>query len=278
MSKAKPARESQQLILPTNQDDQAMAWSESASNYDAEFLDPFREHVENPLLNFIEDIPSEAAANMKVADLGCGTGPLLPTLIAKFQQVYALDFASEMLTECRKRLSENQLEKVTFLNRAMHDLDDLKTSLDLAFSVNSLVMPDLRVVSMTLKKIFQSLKSGGQFMGVVPSIDAIHHHTLMLWDVYLEQGYTMEEAERLVSTNLEHHMYDFALGRFRFGDLYQKFWQPDELKFHLQKAGFIDIQMVKLEYPWDDSLAGFKFLKQHPPTWDWTFRAFKPQG
>ena len=34
--------------------------------------------------------------------------------------------------------------------------------------------------------------------------------------------------------------------------------------------------MVRLEYPWDDSLAGYKLLKNHPKTWDWTFEARRP--
>lgn len=275
MSKSRSAKVVPELNLPTNRDDQALAWSESAAKYDEEFLDPFRDHVENPLLRMIEAIDPAQAAQMHVADLGCGTGPLLQVLIDKFQQVYALDFAAEMLTACRARLGEPESQKVVFLNRAMHELDDLAGKLDLAFSVNSLVMPDLRVVDTTLRSIFRSLKPGGHFMGVVPSIDAIHHHTLMLWDVYLDQGYSMEEAERLVGTHIEHHMYDFALGRFRFGDLYQKFWQPDELVYHLKKAGFSDVKMVKLEYPWDDSLAGYKHLKDHPRTWDWTFDALR---
>lgn len=253
-----------------------MAWSDSAAKYDTEFLDPFRDNVENPLLAMIASIPDDLAGAMHVADLGCGTGPLLQVLINKFGKVYALDFAAEMLAACRSRLGEDASQKVAFLNRAMHELEDLSGTLDLAYSVNSLVMPDLRVVDKTLKNIFLALKPGGQFMGVVPSIDAIHHHTLMLWDTYLDQGYSMEEAERLVATHMEHHMYDFALGRFKFGELFQKFWQPDELRYHLKKAGFVNITLVKLEYPWDDSLAGYKHLKEHPRTWDWTFEAHRP--
>lgn len=273
MEKKKKSQAEMPLPLPTNSDDQARAWSDSAARYDDEFLDPFRDHVDNPLLKMILEIDPETARTMHVADLGCGTGPLLPHLIDRFGKVYALDFAAEMLTACRKRLGAKKAAKIAFLNRAMHELDDLNGTLDLAFSVNSLVMPDLRVVNKTLGNIWQSLKPGGKFMGVVPSVDGIHHHTLMLWDAYLDDGYAMEEAERLVATHMEHHLYDFSLGRFKFGDLDQKFWQPDELKYHLQKVGFTDTRLVKLEYPWDDSLAGYKQLKSHPRTWDWTFCA-----
>lgn len=275
---AKPKTKSVDIVLPTHKDAQATAWSESAAQYGSEFLDPFRDSVVNPLLAMLGEIDAEASKTMTAADLGCGTGPLLPYLLNQFKDVVALDFASEMLAQCRERLGAEKSGRVRYLNRAMHELDDLSGTLDVAVTVNSLVMPDLRVVDKTLRAIFAALKPGGHFLGVVPSIDAIHHHGLMLWDAYLDQGYSMEEAEKLVATHMEHHMYNFAFGRFRFGQLDQKFWQPEELRYHLAKAGFTRIRMVKLEYPWDDSLAGYKILKNHPKTWDWTFEAIKPEA
>lgn len=261
--------------LPRSDDDQASAWSGSAADYAAEFLDPFRDSIENPLLGFLDEISGDTARSMTVADLGCGTGPLLPHLVDRFGSVIALDFAEGMLEACRKRLGPKRSAKVRFLNRAMHELDDLAGSLDIAAAVNSLVMPDPRVVDTTLRKIFDSLKPGGQFLGVVPSVDAIHHHTLMLWDAYLDQGYSLEESQRLVATHMEHPLYDFSFGKFEFGAIRQKFWQPDELAFRLRKAGFASVALVKLEYPWDESLAGYKILKNHPKTWDWTFKAIR---
>ena len=79
MDKKKKKNETK-IQLPTNSDTQARAWSQSAANYDDEFLDPFRDHVDNPLLKMILEIETEKAKEMKVADLGCGTGAMLPLL------------------------------------------------------------------------------------------------------------------------------------------------------------------------------------------------------
>ncbi len=65
------------------------------ARYDELFLDPFARGVVNPLgdaLAAVADAPSKA-----VADLGCGTGPLLPSLAERFGKVIALDFAPAML-------------------------------------------------------------------------------------------------------------------------------------------------------------------------------------
>ena len=63
--------------------------------YDELFLDAFDPDVENPLLDRLERIPD--AERKTVADLGCGTGRLLPSLVGRFGRVIALDFAPAMI-------------------------------------------------------------------------------------------------------------------------------------------------------------------------------------
>jgi SAM-dependent methyltransferase len=249
-----------------NQDRQ---WSRHAARYDEVFLDPYLPGVENPLLPALDAIPG--AGRKTVADLGCGAGPLLPYLVERFGRVIALDFAPGMLERARERLGP-KADHVTFLQRPMHDLDDLAGQLDVAVAVNSLVMPDVRVIDQTLQSIRASLKPGGEFLGIVPSIDAIIYHTMLLMDKALEKGLPPREAERLAALQAERRYYDFAFGRFRFQGLHQKFWQPFELEHRFTKAGFIGIRLGKVLYPWDESLAGSEDLKDLPRSWDWFFR------
>ena len=85
-------------------DRQDRQWSRAAARYDDLFLDPFRPGVENPLLDAIRAIAEPASKT--VADLGCGTGPLLPELVERFGEVVALDFAPGMIEKARKRLGK----------------------------------------------------------------------------------------------------------------------------------------------------------------------------
>ncbi len=248
---------------------QSRHWSRRAAQYDELFLDPYGPTVENPLWDALAAVPG--SANKTAADLGCGTGPLLPYLSRHFGRVIALDFALEMLKRTAHRLGPDAAARVSFFERPMHDLEEFTGQFDVAVAVNSLIMPDIRVIDQTLRTIRQSLKPGGQFLGVVPSIDAISYHIMLLMDQSLDQGSGPKEAERLAALHVERRHYDFAFGYFQYEGLRQKFWWPFELEYRLAKAGFTGTTLGKVLYPWDDNLAGGAVLSGLPPSWDWFF-------
>jgi SAM-dependent methyltransferase len=249
-------------------------WSRHARCYEDIFLDPYAPGVENPLWTELDAIPD--AGRKTVVDLGCGTGPLLLHLAARFGRVIALDFAPGMIDRARGRLGPEAADRITFLTRPMHELDDLAGQVDVAVAVNSLVMPDICLIDRTLRAIRASLRPGGLFLGIVPSIDAIAYHTMLLVDRALERGLPPKEAERLAAVQAERRYYDFLFGRFRFQGLHQKFWQPFEIEHRLTKSGFTSVTLGKVLYPWDDSLANADELSEFPRSWDWSFRCSSP--
>jgi SAM-dependent methyltransferase len=245
-------------------------WSRHAAKYSDLFLDPYQPGVENPVLAALDRVPNPE--RRIVADLGCGTGPLLPRLVGRFGSVVAIDFAPAMLAHARARLGPAAVN-VVFENRAMHDLEDYLGRFDVAVAVNSLVMPDVREIDRTLRAIHASLKPDGLFLGIVPAIDAIYYQTLLLMDQALDSGRSPEEAERLAAYYSEHRYYNFSFGRFRFRGLRQKFWQPFEIRYRMKKAGFQTVELDQVLYPWDDNLVGGDSFATHPRSWDWTFAA-----
>jgi SAM-dependent methyltransferase len=249
-----------------NQDRQ---WSRHAARYDEIFLDPYGPGVENPLWDALTAVPG--ARRKTVADLGCGTGPLLPHLAERFDRVIALDFARGMLKHARARLGPEAAARVTFVERPMHDLELFCGKLDVAVAINSLVMPDVRLIDRTLRSIHASLRPGGQFMGIVPSIDAIVYHLMLLTDQALEQGFERKEALRIAAMRGDSRHYDFAFGQFHFQGLRQKFWQPFEVEHRLAKAGFKATTLSKVLYPWDSDLPSGADLAGFPRSWDWFF-------
>ncbi len=250
---------------------QARHWSRHAAVYDDVFLDPYGPGVENPLWKALAGVPEPSRKT--IADLGCGTGPLIPYLAERFESVIALDFAPEMLKCAQRRLRPDLVDRVTFLERPMHDLGDLAGRLDVAVSVNSLVMPDVRLIDRTLGAIRASLRPGGQFMGIVPAMDAIAYLIMLLMDEALDQGLAAGEAEKHAALHAERRLYDFAFGRFQFEGLKQKFWQAFEVEHRLCKAGFALTSIAKVFYPWDECQTGGSTLAGFPPSWDWFFLA-----
>jgi SAM-dependent methyltransferase len=258
--------------LSTNElHNQDRHWSRHAARYDELFLDPYGSDVANPMWEALGAIPE--TAKKTVADLGCGIGPLLPYLTERFNRVIALDFAPKMLKCAAERLSPLTAARVSFLERPMHNLDDLVGQLDVAVAINSLVMPDVRLLDRTLRSIRASLRPGSQFLGIVPSMDTISYHLLLLLDQGLDHGLSMKEAKRFAALHAERRYYDFAFGEFHFEGLRQKFWQPFEVEYRLNKAGFGSTTLAKVLYPWDESLAGGADLRRCPRSWDWFFLA-----
>ncbi len=251
---------------------QARHWSRHATDYDELFLNPFHPDVINPLLKWLDHV--EDAARKTVIDLGCGTGPLLPRLIDRFERVIALDFASGMIREAKARLGP-EADRVEFLQCPMADVAKLEGQIDLAIAVNSLVMPDPRVIDTTLRAISSSLTDGGVFLGVVPAIDAIQYQTMLLHDRALTTSGELSEADQVAANQAEHHLYDFAFGRFQFRGLRQNFWHWFEIEHRFRKAGFQSIQLDRVLYPWDENLPGGKAFLDFPRSWDWAFEARK---
>ena len=252
--------------------DQGRSWSRHAAHYGETFLDPYAPGVDNPLWEALDGV--EGAAGKVAADLGCGTGPLLPALLERFNRVVALDFAPGMIERARERVAEDDMARVRFLHRQMDDLADLTGAIDVAAAINSLVMPDERLIHQTLRAIRACLRPGGVFLGVVPSIDSIQYHTLLLHDQALDHGMSPAEADRFAALHAEHRYYDFAFGRFKYQGLRQKFWHDFELEYRLAKCGFRSITIGKVLYPWtNDNFAGGADFADLPRSWDWFFRA-----
>jgi SAM-dependent methyltransferase len=247
--------------------DQAHHWSQAAASYEQEFIDPYRPDVRSPLLDQLQRL---ASTERVAADLGCGTGPLLPWLAEHFGQVWAVDFAEGMLERSRQRCGG--LSNVKFLQCNLDDLDVLAGRIDVAAAVNSLVMPDLRELDACLQAIRTVLRPGGHLVGIVPAMDAVHYHTMLLVDRALARGMPPDKARQNAAHHGEHEFYDFAFGEFAYRGLQQHFWQSFEVRYRLRRAGFRRVRLAKVQLAWQQ-FGAVEDLRKEPPPWDWFFHA-----
>jgi SAM-dependent methyltransferase len=248
--------------------DQSEAWSRAAAAYEREFIDPYRPDVRSPLPAALERLAG--TGDRVVADLGCGTGPLLPLLAGRFRHVYAVDFAPGMLGRARQRAAG--LGNVTFLERHLTDLAPLAGRIDVAVAVNSLILPDVRALEEALRQARAALRAGGTLLGIVPALDGVHYYTMLLLDRALARVMPAKAAEKNAAALAEHGLYDFAFGRFRFAGTEQHFWQPFEVSYRLRRAGFRRVRRARVRLSWEQFHADAE-LRQLPPPWDWFFEA-----
>ena len=143
-----------------------------------------------------------------------------------------------MLERARQRLGPARSDHVRFLQRAMHELDDLSGQIDVAIAINSLVMPDVRLIDQTLGSIHHSLRPKGLLLGIVPSLDAIQYHTMLILDRSARAvGMEMAEAMRFTGHHAEHgSMISPSVGSSIQG-LRQKFWLPFEVEHRWARPG-----------------------------------------
>jgi SAM-dependent methyltransferase len=251
--------------------DQAHHWSRAASRYEEEFVDPYQRARRNPVLNYLSRLDGQP---LTVADLGCGIGPLLPLLSERFARVLAIDFAPDMLRRARERA--RGLGNVEFHQFGLTDLAPLANQAHVAVAINSLVMPDVGQIEATLGQVRRLLKPGGVFLGIVPAMDAVHYHTMLLLDRARRLGMPEEKARQNAAHQGEHALYDFAFSRFCYLGLEQHFWQPFEVAYRLHRAGFEAVRRRKIFLDWSQFAAGAEFAPGMPP-WDWCFLCRAPR-
>jgi SAM-dependent methyltransferase len=250
--------------------DQSQHWSRAAATYEEDFIDPYLPGVKNPLPAALVAL---ASPRKTAADLGCGVGPLLPTLAGQFGRVIAVDFADAMLERARERC--RGLANVEFVQRSLTDLSPLAATLDAAVAVNSLVMPDLSDLEKVLREVYVALRPGGRFLGVVPAMDGVHYCTMLLVDRARRTGMPIDKARRNAAHLADHDLYDFAFSSFRYLNIDQHFWQPFEVRYRLRRAGFGRVRLAKVHLSWSQ-FAGAADFAGLPPPWDWFFEAERP--
>jgi ubiquinone/menaquinone biosynthesis C-methylase UbiE len=75
-------------------------WNSLAKNFEDHVLEISAQDKHGVLKN---EIAKAAKGAITAADLGCGTGSLLPLLSPKFKTVYAVDYAAELLEKAERR-------------------------------------------------------------------------------------------------------------------------------------------------------------------------------
>ena len=244
---------------------QKKIWDKTAQDYFTKVVSPFSANVINPIFWYIDHLPHEGKS---VIEVGCGIGSLLPILGKSFGRVVGTDISPKMIERARSKVKE--FENVHLSVQDTRDLSTFHNQFDFAITVNSILVPQIKVVDDMLREVYLTLKEDGVLLGIFPSLDALHYKTLLIQEKALDEGKSEEEAMQLSKDELKGTPIDFISGIVDYDGEKQKHYYGFELKYRLWKAGFKNIRLRKVYYPWEvydeEHLLTFK---GKPKLWDW---------
>ena len=227
------------------------------------------EGVENPLYEYVKTLGSEF--HHWAVDVGCGIGNLLSFLAENFDKVLGIDWSENMLKVAKYKATP--YKNVYLLQMDMINLSILKTKFDIAFSINSISLPDDRIIEKVIKEIRKSLRVGGLFIAIFPSFDTVLYQRELTIRDLMKKGYSKEAAAQKAN--------DYFVGRNKLneelktyaddGTHIQRFFDPKDIDSFLEKkAGFSILEYQKVIYPWELCREyGYGYFPGEPQIWDW---------
>ncbi len=236
-------------------------------------VSPWDKGVVNPLGDAIKAVPAHRRG--AAIDLGTGIGNGVPMLARGFGRVVAIDYAPKMVAAARKR--HGHFPNVTFAVADMRKLARYRNRFDVAVAVNSVLLPSSRDVTRMLQEAFHTLKPGGTLFGVFPSLESEAYIAMLTFEREHRNLNNEQRAWARTERIIDSGRIDFIRGTVGRSAVQQKFYFRFELIRRLRLAGFRDIQVGKVVYPWrllDDPQA--RAFRGNPGFWDWFVSARRP--
>ncbi|HIH13363.1 MAG TPA: class I SAM-dependent methyltransferase [Candidatus Nanoarchaeia archaeon] len=254
-------------------DSEVKVWNKIAKKYAEEIISPFSEGVTNPIFWYLENKIGTATKEMSVIDIGCGIGNFLPTLAQKFSKVVGIDFSPKMIETATAQAKD--FPNVSLFVRDGRDLHEFHNQFDVAVTVNSILLPKVKDCEKMIQEAYNLLKDGGIILGIFPAMESHLYRALLIQEKTLDDGETEEIAIQKAKEDVGDS--DLVTGLVPYEDTsIQKNYYLFEIKHRLWKAGFTNISVRKVYYPWEihdeESLLAFKKKKK---LWDWFVYATK---
>jgi len=241
--------------------------------YFSAVVSPWDQGVINPLGDAVKAVP--AAQRGAAIDLGTGIGNGIPMLAKAFRRVVAIDYAPKMVAAARQRYGHHK--NVSFAVADMRNLARYHERFDVAVAVNSVLLPSDRDVNRMLREAYATLKPGGILFGVFPSVESEAYIALLTFEREHRDLGDEQSAWKRTAQLIGRDRIDFLRGIVGKSAVTQKFYYRFELVRRLGRAGFREIKIGKVVYPWrllDDPDA--RAFRGHPGFWDWFVTARRP--
>lgn len=238
-------------------------WDKTAAKYYEEVLSPIKNSEKTPLYKDLEKLYGKKT----IADLGCGLGELLPLLSKHFKQVIALDYSKGMIERAKEKNKE--YTNIEYYQKDMDDLNDFKENFDAIISVNAIITPEIKKLTTIFEQIHNTLKENGTFICIVPAMEGVLYQSLLVGEEQFAKEDDPKKVKRAIHKYIRKQEHDFFLATYDYNQK-QKAYYRFELIWRLKKAGFKNIIIKKVTYPWEEiKEAGQTYFPKEEPVWDW---------
>jgi ubiquinone/menaquinone biosynthesis C-methylase UbiE len=246
-------------------------WDWYSDDYHSYIISPLQENVQNPIFYDIKKM--KGREKMVCADVGCGPGDLLPVLSSNFKKVHAFDFSDKMISLAKKNNAGPG--NISFGRADMRMLSKTGMRFDVIFAINSILHSKTADVRKALAEIYKSIKPAGQLIGIFPSMESVIYNHKLVLEQELRQAEDKKTALKNMRRRVEERKYNYVTGVYDDCSERQKFFYRFEIIQELSRAGFVDIKIDKVRYPWGEETGDFEDFEGNPEMWDWYIRARK---
>lgn len=243
-------------------------WNSKARNYDSEIFSSI-DYDKNQIIT--TTIKEFADKKLSAADFGCGIGKYLPLLTDCFNEVYAIDYAVELLDVARELCNEKN--NLHFINQSLSDDHLSVPHVDVIICINVLISPNEDERTKILTNIYDKLHPGGICILLTPSQESFLYGYLRFQQVSKKHNIPLNEIETFSKQCSQENL---LRGVYHFGEVATKHYLHEELTYFLEQHHFIIKKSEKVTYTWEDAYYAIPVNMGEPTPWDWLFVIEKP--
>jgi SAM-dependent methyltransferase len=243
-------------------------WNFIAPSYEEEIFDAFKSDRKKILPFYFRK-----HANMKhrAIDFGCGVGKAFPFLAPSFKEVLAVDISQECLMMAKKLPYSN----IEFVHADLSKPDLHFEQADFAFCCNVIMLPEVAKNYTMFRTIQQSLKSRGNAVIILPSLESIFFASWQLIRLYKLEGIDVKDIDESEFHYFKGTKRDIIQGIMYINGVPTKHYSEPEIQIIFQEVGLKVTAIEKVEYNWNTEFETVPDWLTDPYPWDWLIECKK---
>jgi ubiquinone/menaquinone biosynthesis C-methylase UbiE len=243
-------------------------WNTIAPTYNDQIFDVFQSDINKRLPFYFKKHANKAH---HAIDFGCGNGKSFPYLAPIFGSLTAVDISQKLLNEAKKRPFTNVRFKRMDLTKKNIQLPPA----DFVFCCNVAMLPEIDKTHQMIRNVGRVLKSGGNAVFVLPSLDSVLYSSWQLMELYKMEGFKIEDIPNSEFDYFKASKREIIQGIIYIDGVPTKHFGRTELEVVFKNCELTITNIDKVEYNWDSELSSPPDWLKDPYPWDWLVECTK---